>query len=119
MSCLGRAAAGRLSQTALHDLQDYLLKRIAHLPLESQATFSGNCCRRGGLFPYQPAVYPRGHIAFSKFEQSVRWTLNAPAPTIQNMRVDHRSADITVTEQFLYGSDIVAIFEQMRSERMT
>jgi len=52
-----------LSQTALHDLQDYLLNRIAHLRLESQASFFGNCCRRGGLSHYWPAVYPRCDIA--------------------------------------------------------
>lgn len=119
MSRLGRAVAGRLSQTALHDLQDYFMNCIAHLRLESQATFSGNCCRRGGLSHYRPAVYPRGDIAFSNFEQPIRWTLNASAAAIQNMRVDHRRADITVPQQLLYGPDIVPIFQQMRSERMT
>ena len=46
MRRLGRAVAGRFTQTALHDLQDYVLNRIAQLRGESQATFSGNCCRR-------------------------------------------------------------------------
>ena len=39
--------------------------------------------------------------------------MNASAASIQNMRVDHRRADnIAMAEQFLYGSDIVAIFLQ-------
>ena len=67
MSRLGRVVAGRLSQTVLHDLQDYSLNRIAHLRRESQASFSVNCCRRGGLSHHWPAVYPRGAIAFFKF----------------------------------------------------
>jgi len=44
--------------------------------------------------------------------------LNASATAIQNMRVDHRRADIAVPQQLLYGPDIVSIFQQMRGERM-
>lgn len=66
MSCLGLAAGGHLSQTALRNLQSHFLNYIAHLQLESQAMFPGNCRRRGGLSPYWPAVYPRGQIPLSK-----------------------------------------------------
>jgi hypothetical protein len=86
VSCLGRAAAGRLSQSALHGLQDYLFNYIAHLPIESQATFSGNCRRCGGLSHYWPAVYLGGDITFSNFEQPIRWTLNPSAAAIRAVR---------------------------------
>ena len=34
------------------------------------------------------------------------------------MGIDHRGADILVTEEFLDGPDIGAVFQQMRGERM-
>jgi len=57
-------------------------------------------------------------VVVSTFQKSVCRALNASAASIQNMRVDHRRADITVTQQLLYGPDVVAVFEQMRSEGM-
>jgi hypothetical protein len=45
-----------------------LLNRIAYLRLESQATFSGDCCRHGGLSHYWPAAYLRSDIAFLNLE---------------------------------------------------
>jgi hypothetical protein len=48
VSRLGRGV-GDLSGTAQHALQDYLLNGIAQLQLESQHTFSGDCCRCRGL----------------------------------------------------------------------
>jgi hypothetical protein len=44
--------------------------------------------------------------------------LNTSATAIQNIRVDHRRADIAVPQQLLYGPDIVSIFQQQRGERM-
>jgi len=35
------------------------------------------------------------------------------------MGIDHRGADILVTEQFLDGPDVVAVLKQMGPERMT
>jgi hypothetical protein len=35
------------------------------------------------------------------------------------MRVDHRRGDVAVTEQFLDGANVVAVFEKMRRERVT
>jgi len=43
--------------------------------------------------------------------------LNASATSIQNMRV-YRRADIPVSQQLLYGPDIVSIFQSMRGEKM-
>ena len=43
-----------------------------------------------------------------------------PKPTrIQHVCVDHRRADIRVTEQFLHRADVVARFQQMRRETMS
>ncbi len=58
-------------------------------------------------------------VVVSTFQKPVRRALNASAASIQNMRVDHCRADIPVTQQLLYGPDVVAVFEQMRRKRMT
>jgi hypothetical protein len=34
-------------------------------------------------------------------------------PSVENVGVDHRGADVGVTEQLLYGADIVALFQQV------
>src|SRR5512139_3074985 len=39
-----------------------------------------------------------------------------PTAPVQDMGVDHRRADIPVSEQFLYRPDVVAILEQMSGE---
>jgi hypothetical protein len=107
VSGLGGAVVGRISQTAVYAFKDHFLNCIAHLRFESQATFSGNCCRRGGLSHYWPAVYPGGDIPFSNFALPACWALNTSAAAIQNMRIDYRRADIAVPERFLYGPDDV------------
>ena len=40
------------------------------------------------------------------------------AAALQHVRIEHRRADIFMPEQFLYSTDIVAIFEQMRGKAM-
>ena len=43
-----------------------------------------------------------------------------PSPaSIQYVRVDHRGLDVLVPQEFLDGSDVVAVFEEMRGERVT
>ena len=37
---------------------------------------------------------------------------------VEDMGVDHRGADVVVTEELLHGADVVAVFEEMRGERM-
>jgi len=49
--------------------------------------------------------------------QTVRGTPHAQPPTIQHVRIDHRRAHVSVSEQFL-GADIVAVLEQVRRERV-
>ena len=38
---------------------------------------------------------------------------------MQDMGVDHGSFEVLVPEQFLNGSDIIAVLKQMRGKRMT
>jgi hypothetical protein len=40
-------------------------------------------------------------------------------PAIQDMRVDLRRRDVAVPEQFLNGTDVVPVLEQVRREGMT
>ncbi len=41
----------------------------------------------------------------------------SPAP-IQNVRVDRRHLDVSLTEQFLHGPDIIPVFQEIRRERV-
>ena len=41
---------------------------------------------------------------------------HSPAPFVEDMRVNHRGLDAGVSEQFLNGSDVIAVFEQVRGE---
>ena len=41
------------------------------------------------------------------------------AGAVQHMRVNHRSGDVFVAEQFLNGANIVSVFKQMRRETVS
>src|SRR5204863_305452 len=49
---------------------------------------------------------------------AVRRTTDAQPPAVQEVRVDHRRADIRVPEELLHRSNVGARLEQMRRERM-
>ncbi len=51
--------------------------------------------------------------------QRIHWVSHSPPATIQDVSVDHRCFHILMPEQFLNRSDVVPIFEQMRSEGMS
>jgi len=42
-----------------------------------------------------------------------------PAAGIHRPRISRRGADVSVTEQFLHGPDVVVVLQQVRGERMT
>ena len=48
----------------------------------------------------------------------VRGTADGEGSAVEDMGVDHRGADVVVTEELLHGADVVAVFEEMRGERM-
>lgn len=47
----------------------------------------------------------------SKASQSVGRTANAAPTSVQDMGVDHRGAHISVPQQFLDRSDVIAVFQ--------
>jgi hypothetical protein len=44
--------------------------------------------------------------------------MDSPATALQHMRIDHGSADVLVSQKFLHGMDVIAIFQQMRCKAM-
>ena len=50
--------------------------------------------------------------------EAVHRTADAQAPTVQDVGVNHRRADIRVAEELLDGADVVAGFEEMGRERV-
>jgi hypothetical protein len=50
--------------------------------------------------------------------QLIKRTPDATSALIQDMRIDHRRADISMAKEFLNGPDVVPGFEQMCRKRM-
>jgi hypothetical protein len=48
----------------------------------------------------------------------VERAVDTPATALQHMRIDHGSADVLVSQKFLHGTDVIAIFQQMRGKTM-
>ncbi len=61
------------------------------------------------------AITGRQHCATVKLG-GVQRALDAASAFIQDVRVDHRGLDAGVSQQFLHGSDVVAVLQQMRCE---
>jgi len=43
----------------------------------------------------------------------IEWSAIASATSIEDMGVDHRRFDTFMTQQFLDGADVIAVFEQV------
>src|SRR5262245_40832486 len=56
---------------------------------------------------------------FSLTKHPIRRALDSARPSVQDMGVDLRRAHVTVPEQFLNRADIMAVFQQVRGERVT
>ena len=54
----------------------------------------------------------------SRGEHPVRGASHGGGSAVQHVSVDHRRVDVAVSEEFLDGSDVLSIFEQMRSKRV-
>ena len=50
--------------------------------------------------------------------EHVHWAFHSLAATLQDMRIDHRGPDILMTEEFLDRKNVVAVVEEVRSERV-
>jgi hypothetical protein len=47
---------------------------------------------------------------------SIEGAANGSGSGVENVGVDHRGGDIGVTEQFLYGTDVIAVFKEVGGE---
>jgi hypothetical protein len=50
--------------------------------------------------------------------KSVDRAANSGRSPIEDMGVDHRRLDVAVAQEFLYGSNVIAAFEQVSGEGM-
>ena len=53
------------------------------------------------------------------WSQAIDRTANPQRAPIEDVQVDHCRSDVAMPEQFLHGPDVVAVFQQMRRERVT
>jgi len=65
-----------------------------------------------------PATAPPAR-RFSRTKHPIRWALDSARPSVQDVGVDLRRAYVTVPEQFLNRTDVMAVFQQVRGERVT
>jgi hypothetical protein len=73
-------------------INDNIANCIASSGMKVKISHSGNCRQVGRL--------SRRKVVVSTFQKSVCRALNASATSIQNMRADHRRADITAVPAF-------------------
>ena len=66
-----------------------------------------------GVVPY----ITRGCVIY-RGRSVVGGAADGEGSAVEDMGVDHRGADVVVTEELLHGADVVAVFEEMRGERM-
>ena len=50
--------------------------------------------------------------------KTVHRTANTRRAAVEDMSINHRRLDVTMTQEFLYRSNIVTAFEQVRGEGM-
>ena len=51
--------------------------------------------------------------------ETIGRAFDCPPSAVENVRVDHGSARVTVPEQLLHRADVVPAFQEMCRERMT
>lgn len=61
----------------------------------------------------------RSTISRRRKSERVGWAADGFPAFVENMRVDHRGANVAVAQQLLDRADVVPVFQQMRGERMT
>jgi hypothetical protein len=64
--------------------------------------------------PSRTSDWRRGLILL----QAIGGTLQTHGSAIQDVRVNHGRADISVTQQFLDSANVIAVLEKMRRERV-
>src|SRR5439155_24358814 len=115
------AAVTQRSRTGLRGQTPSALRRIRllrsclnHDGLRSAAGIHRPRISRAGFRDAQPRSSYHGSEP-----HTVGGATHAAGAPVQDVGVDHRGADVTVTEQFLYGPDVVVVLQQVRGERMT
>ena len=86
---LPRPGRNRLLSTDFHCMQQFA---------------SGMLC--GRLGPHNPPALDRDPLS-----QPVEGTVHPSPAAVQHMRVDHRGLDVLVPQEFLDGSDVVAVLQ--------
>ena len=61
-----------------------------------------------GIIGWSPASRPRPEL--------IEWTPDTPSALIEHVCVNHRGADVPVSEQFLDRADVIAGLEKMSRE---
>ena len=46
-------------------------------------------------------------------ELAIEWTADPTPTTLEHVRIDHRRSDILVSQEFLYGTDIGPLLQQV------
>ena len=92
---------------------------LPSFPFIRRAELCGEAGPWGSSVP--PGRSPRSFIAIGSartlpLHETVGGTHDGAGATVQHMGVDHRRADVPMSEQFLHGPDVVAVLEKVRGE---
>src|SRR5215470_16872478 len=55
---------------------------------------------------------------WSQVQDAVGRARHARGPAVEHVRVDHRRADVVVSQELLDGADVAPVLEQVRGERV-
>ena len=62
------------------------------------------------------ASYTDRHKILRSLSKGIDGTAHTGRPAVENMGIDHRSLDVILAQEFLYGPDIVTALDQVRPE---
>jgi hypothetical protein len=64
------------------------------------------------------SLIPLGSQRIRVHADFIHRTTNPPTPSIQDVCVHHRDADMPMVQEFLEGPDVVTVVEQVRERRI-
>ena len=67
----------------------------------------------------RPRVYVRGLHILQNLEQAIRRTPHAQRPTIEDVSINHRRADVRMAQQLLQRPNVVPVLQQVSRETMS
>jgi hypothetical protein len=97
--------------------------RRSYTLIRAIAAIASTCCGVRS-FAVPPGIRSRGYVRDAVANrgrplQAIARTPHTERAAIQDVRVDHRGADVRVAEQLLNGSDVVPVLEEVRRKGMT